>query len=63
MTLKKHTHKTQTFPTTPLHTKKIITLKKRTHKPESNYVTLFISIIFKVTKFIKSIHTKPKHFQ
>ena len=45
--IKKHIYQPQTFPITPLHTKKkIITLKKHTYKSENTYITLFIPIIF-----------------
>ena len=37
MTLKKSTHKTQTFSITPIYTKKIITLKKDTYKLENTH--------------------------
>ena len=37
---------TQIFPITPIHIKKIITLKKHPYKSENNYITPFIVIIF-----------------
>ena len=36
---KKHIHKSQTFFTTLIYTKKIITLKKDTYKPKNTHIT------------------------
>ena len=46
ITLKKHTHKTQTFSIILIYTKKTITLKKDIYKPKNTHITLFIVIIF-----------------
>ena len=58
-TLKKHTHKTQIFLTTPFHTKNNNYIKKDTYK-FNTYITLFIVIIFlKITNTYKKHTYKP----
>ena len=59
--IKKHTHKTQTFSITLIYTKKNYIKKEYLQIRKYSYNPFYSNNFLKVTVFIKSIHTNPKH--